>query len=193
MQPTLLSKSFQLDNPRRDTLHSVTSLQSEGTELSRASSGHSSIYIHSHCKNPKPLNVLGAHIVQDAEAYTNEEVPETKDIELPKHTNLINELAIDIGGSLAKLVYFTRNEPSSDGSPGGGRLNFFKIETSKIDEFIGIIKQVLEKHYGHNGKDKINHQLMLLATGGGSHKFHNILQEQLNCVVQTEDEITCLV
>lgn len=52
------------------------------------------------------VDVRGAEIVDEAS--------ETNDIYLPKHTEFISHIALDIGGSLAKIVYFTR---ASDNRP----------------------------------------------------------------------------
>jgi len=43
-----------------------------------------------------------------AEILDEDESVETSDIYLPKHTEFISHIALDIGGSLAKVVYFTR-------------------------------------------------------------------------------------
>jgi type II pantothenate kinase len=46
----------------------------------------------------------------------------TRDILLPSPTsNKISHIALDIGGTLCKLVYYTKDK---DGVRGGGRLNF---------------------------------------------------------------------
>ncbi|ODV87280.1 hypothetical protein CANARDRAFT_174354 [[Candida] arabinofermentans NRRL YB-2248] len=157
------------------------------------------IYIHNHSKNPRPLNVFDAHIVHNDDGYSNGIIPETKDIALPNHIGLVNEVSIDIGGSLSKLVYFVKsnnnnnNNNNEEGGGGGGRLNFFKIETSKIDEFIEYIKVILDKYYEHDGLLKINSNLILIATGGGSYKYYDMLKKKLNCKIQKEDEMQCLI
>ncbi|GAA5987068.1 hypothetical protein JCM10908_001013 [Rhodotorula pacifica] len=55
------------------------------------------------------VDVRGAEIVS-----SNSEDPE---VYLPHHEEMISHIAIDIGGSLAKVVYFTRAAPSSSRSP----------------------------------------------------------------------------
>ncbi|KAH9444145.1 hypothetical protein KEM48_011066 [Puccinia striiformis f. sp. tritici PST-130] len=46
--------------------------------------------------------------IRGAEILDEDESNETSDIYLPKHTEFISHIALDIGGSLAKVVYFTR-------------------------------------------------------------------------------------
>ncbi|CCH45407.1 Pantothenate kinase 1 [Wickerhamomyces ciferrii] len=188
------------------------------------------------------INVTGAFIV-DEELYEDEEsIPETNDIVLPyQNTENISHIAIDIGGSLAKIVYFTSNQSvnnstedlgplinkkincingngnngnnngngnsnnngygingnvrndsiSSDDSNDeildpnrGGILNFYKIETEKIDEFIQFIAKLI-KFY--------NKKVHIMATGGGSFKFYDRLRDELNVQVSKEDEMECLI
>lgn len=160
------------------------------------------------------INVQGAFIV-DEELYEDEEsIPETSDIALPyQDAENISHIAVDIGGSLAKIVYFTSNQSINnsqedlgpqfnkkivnngqldeitDGSISldpnqGGRLNFYKIETERIDEFIEFISKLL-KFY--------NKKIHIMATGGGSVKFYDRLKKELNVQVSKEDEMECLI
>ncbi|MBW0476876.1 hypothetical protein O181_016591 [Austropuccinia psidii MF-1] len=48
------------------------------------------------------VDISGAKILDEDEYH------ETSDIYLPKHTEFISHIALDIGGSLAKIVYFTQ-------------------------------------------------------------------------------------
>ncbi|CAM9019306.1 unnamed protein product [Wickerhamomyces anomalus] len=158
------------------------------------------------------INVTGAFIV-DEELYEDEDsIPETSDIALPyQDAENISHIAVDIGGSLAKIVYFTsnqsinnsqedlgpqinkkiisngesnNNENSTDISDSGGRLNFYKIETERIDEFIEFIAKLI-KFY--------NKKIHIMATGGGSIKFYDRLKKDLNVQVSKEDEMECLI
>lgn len=158
------------------------------------------------------INVTGAFIV-DEELYEDEDsIPETSDIALPyQDAENISHIAVDIGGSLAKIVYFTsnqsinnsqedlgpqinkkiisngesnNNENSTDISDSGGRLNFYKIETERIDDFIEFIAKLI-KFY--------NKKIHIMATGGGSIKFYDRLKKDLNVQVSKEDEMECLI
>ncbi|KAG0682297.1 hypothetical protein C6P40_001917 [Pichia californica] len=152
---------------------------------SNNSSRQNSIYRHNHCNNQKPLNVSNSHIVNDKDQYESKLLPETLDISLPNHSmKNINEISIDIGGSLAKLVYFTKDPINLNGV----RLNFYKIETEKIEEFIQFLKNIILTHYNNSDQSPV-----IIATGGGSHKYYTKLSNELNCKIQREDEMQCLI
>jgi type II pantothenate kinase len=93
-----------------------------------------------------------------------------------------------IGGSLAKLVYFSR-EPGS--VVGGGRLNFLNFETDRIDLCINFIQDLKEKQSKLNGSSP--GELCVMATGGGAYKFYNKMKEILHVDVIREDEMECLI
>ncbi|KDP26598.1 hypothetical protein JCGZ_17756 [Jatropha curcas] len=126
----------------------------------------------------------------------------------------ISHLALDIGGSLIKVVYFSRNrdssvdhkgESSSNDNPGvfngnrkhtvlKGKLHFAKFETSKINdclEFISSKKHHLGgfQHHENPAKDK----KFIKATGGGAYKFAELFKEKLGIGLDKEDEMDCLV
>ncbi|KDO82398.1 hypothetical protein CISIN_1g025826mg [Citrus sinensis] len=97
----------------------------------------------------------------------------------------ISHLALDIGGSLIKVVYFLR----SNGSGGSvddsgkksdpvleGRLHFAKFETSKIIDCLEFIRSK-----------------NLHLAGGGAYKFADLIKEKLGVVLDKEDEMDCLV
>ncbi|CEP21766.1 unnamed protein product [Cyberlindnera jadinii] len=172
------------------------------------------------------IRTTGAFIVDDVLYEDSSKIPETSDIALPFQTHDISHIAVDIGGSLAKIVYFTSNEsvnnstedlgpqitkrlsysPNGNGSQSssdsedsddssttlngsidllrGGRLNFYKIETEKIDDFIQFIHKLI-KFY----KKKVH----IMATGGGSVKFYDKLKSDLGVDVTKEDEMECLI
>lgn len=144
---------------------------------------------------PKPasvkINVEGAFIVNDETARngTSEFVHwEQKDIRLPHHTDVVSHIAVDIGGSLAKLVYFSR-EPGS--AFGGGRLNFLNFETDRIDECIAFIQDLKDKQYKLNGSKPKD--LCIMATGGGAFRFYDKMRDVLHVDVVREDEMDCLI
>lgn len=144
--------------------------------------------MHHHCANPKPHNVSGAYIVIDDSEYDGRDVPDTKDISLPNHSGVVTELGIDIGGSLAKLCYARKQQS------GGVRLCFYTIETHRITEFIKHTKEILAAHYNHDpSKGIYNKQLIIIATGGGAYKYYDKLRNELECRVQKEDEMQCLI
>ncbi|KAH8690535.1 putative pantothenate kinase [Talaromyces proteolyticus] len=140
------------------------------------------------------INVQGAYIVDD-QPQTPESATdgdgvhyERKDIRLPHHTSVVSHVAVDIGGSLAKLVYFTRELESPQ---EGGRLNFINFETERIDRCIEFIKQLKEDHERLNGSAP--GELCVIATGGGAYKYYDKLKATLNVDIMREEEMDCLI
>uniref|UniRef100_A0A7C9EM76 Pantothenate kinase 2 n=1 Tax=Opuntia streptacantha TaxID=393608 RepID=A0A7C9EM76_OPUST len=138
---------------------------------------------------------------------------------LPNQSDDISHLAVDIGGSLIKLVYFSRHEDKSVedkrrrslkkrfGIPNGnrrsypilgGRLHFVKFETSKINECLEFIKS---KNLHRGGMDPrrwssdtlSDGNVVVKATGGGAYKFAELFKERLGVSLDKEDEMDCLV
>ncbi|KAL0341542.1 UNVERIFIED_CONTAM: Pantothenate kinase [Sesamum calycinum] len=139
---------------------------------------------------------------------------------LPNQSDDISHLALDIGGSLIKLVYFSRheNQPVNDRRRKiikarlgitnsnrmsypilGGRLHFVKFETAKINECLDFIysKQL---HRGgmfltspHDTFVDATFKVYLVATGGGAYKFADLFKERLGISIEKEDEMNCLV
>ncbi|KAA8542295.1 hypothetical protein F0562_023569 [Nyssa sinensis] len=138
---------------------------------------------------------------------------------LPNQSDDISHLALDIGGSLIKLVYFSRHEDRSanDGKNKsvktrlgvangnrrsypilGGRLHFVKFETIKINECLDFISS---KQLQHGGMDSHrwlsgapnNENAVIKATGGGAYKFADLFKEKLGVSIEKEDEMDCLV
>ncbi|KAL1995710.1 hypothetical protein VTN49DRAFT_1897 [Thermomyces lanuginosus] len=139
------------------------------------------------------INVDGAFIVEN-EPSTPDSVEENgvryerKDIRLPHHTSVVSHIAVDLGGSLAKLVYFTRELNSA---VNGGRLNFVNFETHRIDLCIDFIKQLKEEHARLNGSAP--DELCVVATGGGAFKYYDRLKEELKVDITREEEMECLI
>lgn len=143
----------------------VDSVQMQQTERP---SRQNSIYRHLHTPDQKPLNLTDAQVLK-----------ECRSIVLPFHSmDDVNELSVDIGGSLAKMVYFTHTEQ-------GCTLNFYCLETNKINEFVQKIEQIVKENY--QGKE-----VTIIATGGGAHKYNDLLSRS-GLVVQKEDEMQCLI
>ncbi|KAL5629243.1 hypothetical protein BROUX41_001850 [Berkeleyomyces rouxiae] len=140
------------------------------------------------------INVTGAFIVDSADpkSPSNGSSPsrrETSDIRLPNHTAVVSHIAVDIGGSLAKLVYFTREPSSSD---SGGRLNFLNFETDRIEECIEFMAHIKDEQLALNGSTP--GALSVIATGGGAYKFYDKIRAALGDVdVVREDEMECLI
>lgn len=99
---------------------------------------------------------------------------------------MLIDILEQIGGSLAKIVYFT-----SSADREGGRLHFKKIETEKIDECIDFIADLVADARLLTPE---NTNYVLKATGGGAYLFFDKLQERLpGVIIQKEDEMDCLI
>ncbi|KAJ3296136.1 hypothetical protein HK104_001944 [Borealophlyctis nickersoniae] len=130
--------------------------------------------------NNHNLNVRGALISEESF-----EEQGTRDIVFPHQLEDVAQIAVDIGGSLAKVVYFSRSPETP-----GGRLNFVKFETAKINDCIDFIYKVLYDRY--HGQIPLSNRV-LYATGGGSHKFYDLFRERLKVTLVKEDEMECLI
>jgi type II pantothenate kinase len=93
-----------------------------------------------------------------------------------------------IGGSLAKLVYFSREPHSTE---PGGRLNFINFETDRIDDCVDFMRELKIKQQKLNGSRPS--ELCVMATGGGAYKFYDKIKEALGVDVLREDEMECLI
>ncbi|GLC40183.1 hypothetical protein PLESTB_000260200 [Pleodorina starrii] len=146
--------------------------------------------------------------------------PPAPSIQLPNQdAEYVNHIAIDIGGSLIKLVYFSPDPVDSGssgegetpscsppGAPGtlahatsrspqqnsqrGGKLHFVKFETSRVEDVIDFIEaKGLHRYCGRNGTK----EMRVKATGGGAYKYSEAFKERLGVVLEKEDEMACLV
>ncbi|KAI5777378.1 fumble-domain-containing protein [Geopyxis carbonaria] len=139
------------------------------------------------------INVRGAFIVDEDSNSTpprpnspSKSISGTRDIRLPHHKANVSHLAVDIGGSLAKLVYFTR-----DPNGNGGTLNFKNFETEKIDDLIYFMDSLIN---GDNSNSKgPTDTLFVMATGGGAYKFYDKITAKLKVDIYREDEMECLI
>lgn len=130
------------------------------------------------------------------------------------NSDLMLHLAIDIGGSLIKLVYFSSNssctlddngmrviEEKQKDSNGDvnydflhGRLQFVKFETAKIDECIKFLSsRQLNCNGGRFPEALAGNKNIIKATGGGAFKFANLFKEKLGVTLDKVDEMDCLV
>ncbi|KAA8901590.1 fumble-domain-containing protein [Sphaerosporella brunnea] len=137
------------------------------------------------------INVQGAFIVdEDGASPPRAGSParygqDTKDIRLPHHKAEVSHMAVDIGGSLAKLVYFSR-DPNGE----GGKLNFKNFETERIDDLIDYMDRLV---HGERDKSSRTQPLYVMATGGGAYKYFDRIQEKLGVQIYREDEMECLI
>ncbi|KAI9184114.1 hypothetical protein H9P43_003167 [Blastocladiella emersonii ATCC 22665] len=202
------------------------------------------------------MNLAGVHLGDEVSLRG------IRDIVFPEHNDHVPHIAIDIGGSLAKVAYFTRHSTSSPGSSAassaessgtasslaaaslvdaaaaaaavaaggrgspiahgisGGRLNFVKFETAKIAECVAFLRRLYEDQdaaallvvssrspsppppqpaASSSGGEPPRERgarspaRILLATGGGAHKFCDLLERELGVTIYKYDEMECLV
>ncbi|XP_011034129.1 PREDICTED: pantothenate kinase 1-like isoform X1 [Populus euphratica] len=129
-----------------------------------------------------------------------------REVEIDGNSNpiQISRLALDIGGSLIKLVYFSRNSGDDEDPPKdkvgvssgvNGRLHFAMFETAKINDclqFISANKLLLGGGFQHQ-ENCTNGMSFIKATGGGAYKFSELFKEKLGIILEKEDEMDCLV
>lgn len=117
-----------------------------------------------------------------------------------------NALALDIGGSLAKLIYLQPHIPSKptppplkihlvDGSVATalsvrvpvlqGTLHFFAFETRNIHKLLRFIRE----HWVHSNPPR----RQIRATGGGAYKYADTFQEEIDVTLTRLDEMKCTV
>ncbi|KAJ3130375.1 hypothetical protein HK098_002604 [Nowakowskiella sp. JEL0407] len=142
------------------------------------------------------FNVKGAAIsdLEDPDNESNND--HTRDIIFPNQSIILPQIAVDIGGSLAKVVWFSQKPNSHANSPrstasqtrySGGRLNFVKFETAHIEECIEFVKKVVDR------EEVPVEKRVIRATGGGAHKFYDLFKERLGITIHKEDEMECLI
>nr|GEZ03162.1 pantothenate kinase 1 [Tanacetum cinerariifolium] len=126
----------------------------------------------------------------------------------------ISHLALDIGGSLIKMVYFSTSKEQpidktkkstsrdsngmSNGSKDGrlinGRLYFIKFETSKINECLDFVSS--KQHHCRGVQQcgfPVSDKNIIKATGGGAFKFADLFKEKLGISLDKVDEMSSLV
>lgn len=86
------------------------------------------------------------------------------------------------------MVYFSRE---SDSKELGGRLNFLKYETDKIDQCLEFVKSLQNEQRTVNGTK--SGELCIMATGGGAYKYYDQMKKVLGVEVLREDEMDCLI
>ena len=84
---------------------------------------------------------------------------------------------------------------SSTSQLPGGRLNFVKFETDKLDECIEFISDLIESSAQANkvSLSTMKKGVKIMATGGGAHMYYERLQAELGVEVRREEEMDCLI
>ncbi|EDK46609.1 conserved hypothetical protein [Lodderomyces elongisporus NRRL YB-4239] len=135
-------------------------------------------------------------------------------INLPQHNDEIIHISVDIGGTLTKLIYFSKSRRSNKNSAntndsgasgasgagpisGGGKLHFrdFQTENFKSEVMKFIIQLITKSISKETRKSPITY---IMATGGGAHKFYNLMtktfkKKKLPMQIIKKDEMECLI
>ncbi|KAL1917126.1 uncharacterized protein VTP21DRAFT_4782 [Calcarisporiella thermophila] len=122
-----------------------------------------------------PMNIKSALKLEDLGHETN-------CIILPNSKENITKIALDIGGSLVKLVYFT----PLPNAKNGGHLNFIKFETHHIERCIDFIRNLIVEK-------TLNEKPFVKATGGGSYLYSSKFLKELGIEFERRDEMECLI
>ncbi|KAL5199445.1 hypothetical protein ABZP36_020648 [Zizania latifolia] len=99
-------------------------------------------------------------------------------------------LALDIGGTLIKLVY---TASCGGGAGGGAELRFTKFERRRLQECFEFLraKGLVRCNGSTTGSSKEN--MTLKATGGGAYKFADDFREKLGVCLDKLDEMDSVV
>lgn len=125
-----------------------------------------------------------------------DEINNTKNnITLPKHNSEIIHISVDIGGTLTKLVYFTKSSKNVNGI-GGGKLHFKDFQTEQFStDVLKFMIKLIQKSIIKKSYPPITY---IMATGGGSHKFYDLMtktfrKNNLPMKIIAKDEMECLI
>ncbi|RPD57117.1 pantothenate kinase [Lentinus tigrinus ALCF2SS1-6] len=77
----------------------------------------------------------------------------------------------------------------------GGSLNFERFETEHIEDCLAFIRALIEQSAEVNGVplEEMRRGVKIIATGGGAHRFFDLLAEEVKVEVHREDEMACLI
>ncbi|CAL5051704.1 unnamed protein product [Urochloa decumbens] len=131
----------------------------------------------------RAVDLSGAEIRGDVEGRN-------PPIFLPRQPAASPLLALDIGGTLIKLVYTASCEGDGGGSDGA-ELRFAKFERRRLQECFEFIRA--KGLLGCNGTRSTNENVLLKATGGGAYKFADDFREKLGVYLDKLDEMDSVV
>lgn len=118
----------------------------------------------------------------------------TKNITLPKHNSEVIHISVDIGGTLTKLVYFTRSHKGDQAD--GGKLHFKDFQTDSFEsEVLDFVIKLILKSIHNVQNPPITY---IMATGGGAQKFYSLMESTFRkhrfpMRIVAKDEMECLI
>ncbi|KAG0502239.1 hypothetical protein HPP92_002311 [Vanilla planifolia] len=130
------------------------------------------------------LDLRGAAICGDVEERN-------PPISLPNQSSDTALIAVDIGGTLIKLVYFENNVKVKGKQAVGGRLRFMKFQTSRLDECLEFIRSVKLPYSGGSamGSAKVNLTMKVVVPLS----FMDTIKEKLGVSLDKLDEMDTVV
>ncbi|KAI0714928.1 pantothenate kinase [Earliella scabrosa] len=77
----------------------------------------------------------------------------------------------------------------------GGSLNFERFETEHVEDCLAFIRTLIERSAAVNGVplEEMRRGVKIIATGGGAHRFFDLLAAEVQVEVHREDEMACLI
>ncbi|CAK7893309.1 pantothenate kinase Cab1p [[Candida] anglica] len=178
------SDSSKIDNGTKGKSSSVSTTGGLTDPSSSSSSSEDSDSDHTNSRSPSIHSLNGP--VEDIDL--------TKNITLPQHNSEIIHISVDIGGTLTKLVYFTKNS-HKDTSKSGGKLHFKDFQTEHFQsQVLKFMIKLIHKSFDKN----LPPITYIMATGGGANKFHKLMtktfqKHKLPMKVIAKDEMECLI
>ncbi|XP_038976660.1 pantothenate kinase 1-like [Phoenix dactylifera] len=117
---------------------------------------------------------------------------------LPNQPSDASLLALDIGGTLIKLVYFSggnegNEQIGSGNATPGGELRFVKFERRRLGDCLEFIKSKKLIHDSGIITGLSNGHVAIKATGGGAYKFADVFKEKLGVSLDKLDEMDSVV
>ncbi|KAI5963090.1 uncharacterized protein KGF55_002882 [Candida pseudojiufengensis] len=193
----LLRKSMKISNNNNE--EEMNSSSSNSNTPTPPSSNTSSD-LESDDNNDNDYDIM-IDDLNDEEKLKNKNGLITKNnINLPKHNDEIIHISVDIGGTLTKLVYFSKLiKPlyKKNRIIEGGKLYFKDFQTENFkNEVMKFIIQLIKKSISKENKNPPITYIM--ATGGGANKFYNLMnktfkKKNLPMKIIAKDEMECLI
>ncbi|ORX72950.1 fumble-domain-containing protein, partial [Linderina pennispora] len=109
---------------------------------------------------------------------------EANDILLPNQTGRVQKVAV---------VYFT----ASDSSDQGGRMHFQAFETDNVEKCVAFIRNLLDSSQPPSSVPATQEpgvdSPVIRATGGGAHRFRDLLDRELGVQIEVVEEMESLI
>jgi type II pantothenate kinase len=146
--------------------------------------------------DPPPSPEFNGHANGSSSPSRRDSPPTPPHSSLPKPNGALTPLALDqttnvLEDSIRKRL---RRRASLQHFPGGS-LNFARFETERIDECVAFVRELIRSSAEANGvsEAELRRNVKMVATGGGAHRFYELLHEEVGVEVSPEDEMECLI